>query len=75
MSWKLTFSSSEADQPVFSSLTLGLSAALRFAQLNQQFEKSYSVTLLEKGSEIGNHILSGNCFEPTAINQLIPNWK
>jgi electron-transferring-flavoprotein dehydrogenase len=33
------------------------------------------VCLVEKGSYIGAHILSGNVFEPRALNELIPNWK
>ncbi len=58
-----------------SNMRSGLSAALRFCQLNKQHDKEYSVTLLEKGGEIGNHVLSGNCFEPSALNELVPNWK
>jgi electron-transferring-flavoprotein dehydrogenase len=37
--------------------------------------KEISVCLVEKGSEIGSHILSGNCFEPKAFNELFPDWK
>jgi electron-transferring-flavoprotein dehydrogenase len=53
----------------------GLATAIRFAQLNKENNTNYSICLLEKGSEIGAHILSGNVFEPTALNELIPNWK
>jgi len=53
----------------------GLSTAIRFAQLNKQNNTDFSICLLEKGSEIGAHILSGNVFQPTALNELIPNWK
>ena len=53
----------------------GLATAIRFAQLNQENNTSFSICLLEKGSEIGAHILSGNVFQPTALNELIPNWK
>lgn len=49
----------------------GLSAAIRLKQL----DPNVSVCLLEKGSEIGAHILSGNVFEPHALNELIPNWQ
>ncbi|MBW8309259.1 MAG: electron transfer flavoprotein-ubiquinone oxidoreductase [Candidatus Paracaedibacteraceae bacterium] len=49
----------------------GLSAAIRLKQL----DPSISVCLLEKGSEIGAHILSGNVFEPRALKELFPNWK
>ena len=53
----------------------GLAAAIKFAQLNQENKTNYSICLLEKGSEIGAHILSGNVFQPNALDELIPNWK
>jgi electron-transferring-flavoprotein dehydrogenase len=43
--------------------------------LNKENGTNYSICLLEKGSEIGAHILSGNVFQPTALDELIPNWK
>ena len=49
----------------------GLSAAIKLKQLS----KELSVCLIEKGSEIGSHILSGAVLEPRALNELIPNWK
>ena len=49
----------------------GLSAAIKLKQL----KKELSVCLIEKGSEIGSHILSGAVLEPRALNELIPNWK
>lgn len=53
----------------------GLSAALRLKQLATEQNKDLSVCVVEKGSEIGSHILSGNVFQPTALNELLPNWK
>jgi len=53
----------------------GLSAAIKFAQLNKKNNTNHSICVIEKGSEVGAHILSGNVFEPTALNELIPNWK
>ena len=53
----------------------GLAAAIKFAQLNKENNTNYSICLLEKGSEIGAHILSGNVFQPNALDELIPNWK
>jgi electron-transferring-flavoprotein dehydrogenase len=53
----------------------GLSAAIKLAQLSKENDKSLEICLLEKGSEIGAHILSGNVFQPTALNELIPDWK
>lgn len=49
----------------------GLAAACKIKQLNEEI----SVCLIEKGSEIGAHILSGAVFEPTALNELFPNWQ
>ncbi len=49
----------------------GLAAACRLMQL----DSSLSVVVVEKGSEIGAHILSGNVFEPTALNELFPDWQ
>ena len=53
----------------------GLSTAIRIKQLAAENNEEVSVCLIEKGSEIGAHILSGNVFEPTALNELIPDWK
>jgi electron-transferring-flavoprotein dehydrogenase len=53
----------------------GLSAAIRLKQLAEKAGKELEVCVLEKGSEIGAHILSGACFEPTALTELIPDWK
>jgi len=53
----------------------GLSTAIKFAQMNKENGTDYSICLLEKGSEVGAHILSGNVFQTTALDELIPNWK
>ena len=53
----------------------GLAAACRIMQLGEATGQEYSVCLVEKGSEIGAHILSGAVFEPTALNELFPNWQ
>jgi len=53
----------------------GLSAAIRAKQLAQQEGLELSVCVLEKGSEIGAHILSGAIMDPRALNELIPNWQ
>lgn len=53
----------------------GLSAAIRLKQIaNKAGNDDFRVVLLEKASEIGSHILSGAVLEPTAINELIPDW-
>jgi electron-transferring-flavoprotein dehydrogenase len=52
----------------------GLSAAIRLKQLAQQHQHDVSVCLIEKGSEIGAHIVSGAIIDPIAIDELFPNW-
>ena len=46
----------------------GLSSAIRLKQLAAENNSDLSVCVIEKGSEVGAHILSGNCFEPRALN-------
>ena len=53
----------------------GLAAACRLAQLADADGKELNVVVVEKGSEIGAHILSGNVFEPRGLDELFPNWK
>ena len=53
----------------------GLSAAIRLRQLAEEKGQDISVCLIEKGSEVGAHILSGAVLEPRALNELIPDWK
>ena len=53
----------------------GLAAACRLSQLAEADGKELSVVVVEKGSEIGAHILSGNVFEPGALDELYPDWK
>jgi len=53
----------------------GLSAAIRLAQLGISENQPISICVLEKGAEVGAHILSGAVFEPRALDELIPEWK
>ena len=53
----------------------GLSAAIRLKQLANNQSKELNICVIEKGSEVGAHILSGNVFDPKALNELIPDWK
>ena len=53
----------------------GLSAAIRFSQMAAEAGEEFSVCLVEKGSEIGAHILSGAVFETTALDELFPDWS
>ena len=53
----------------------GLSAAIEFRKLCQKNNLNFSVCLLEKGSQVGSHILSGAVLETRALDELIPDWK
>ncbi len=53
----------------------GLSAAIRLKQLASEQGREVSVCVLEKGGELGAHILSGAVMDPRALNELFPNWK
>ena len=53
----------------------GLATACRLAQLANENGTEHSIVVVEKGSEIGAHILSGNVFDPRALSELFPDWK
>ncbi len=53
----------------------GLSAAIRLAQLAQEAQSELAICVLEKGAEIGAHILAGAVIEPRALDELIPDWR
>ena len=53
----------------------GLSAAIRLKQLAAENDQDVSVCVIEKGSEVGAHILSGAVVEPRALNELIPGLE
>ncbi|MCD8520204.1 MAG: electron transfer flavoprotein-ubiquinone oxidoreductase [Alphaproteobacteria bacterium] len=53
----------------------GLSCAIRLMQLAGEAGKELNLCLIEKGSEVGAHLMSGAVFEPRALNELIPDWK
>lgn len=53
----------------------GLSAAIRLKQMAAEAGREVSVVVIEKGSEVGAHILSGAIMDPRAITELLPNWK
>lgn len=53
----------------------GLSAACRLAQLGKAKGEELNIALIEKGSEIGSHILSGNVFETRGLDELFPDWR
>ena len=53
----------------------GLAAAIRLKQLGAEHDHDISVCIVEKGSEVGAHILSGAVLEPRSLSELIPDWK
>lgn len=65
----------EVDVLIIGAGPAGLSTAIRLAQLAQDNEQTLSICVLEKGSEVGAHSLSGAVFEPRALNELLPNWR
>ena len=67
--------SMEVDVVIVGAGPSGLSAGIRLMQLAQEKEQELSIVILEKGSEVGAHLLSGAVFEPRALNELIPDWK
>jgi len=67
--------SMEVDVAIVGAGPSGLSAAIRLAQLAAENDSELTICLLEKGSEVGAHILSGAVLEPRALDELIPDWK
>ena len=53
----------------------GLSTAIRLKEIDKKNNTNHSICIIEKGPEIGAHILSGAILDPIALNELIPDWK
>ena len=67
--------SMEFDVVIVGAGPAGLSAACRLMQLGAEAGTELNVCVVEKGSEVGAHILSGAVLEPTALNELFPDWQ
>ncbi|KAK5108948.1 hypothetical protein LTR62_007663 [Meristemomyces frigidus] len=68
--------SDEVDVCIVGGGPAGLSAAIKLKQLaNEAGNEDFRVLLLEKAGELGDHIVSGNVVEPSALNELIPDWN
>ncbi len=67
----MTRESMEFDVVIVGAGPAGLAAAIRLKQLNPQL----TVCIIEKGEEVGSHILSGAVLEPRALNELLPDWQ
>ncbi len=65
----------EVDVVIVGAGPAGLATACRLGQIAQETGQEISVVVVEKGSEVGAHILSGAVFEPSAMNELFPEWK
>ena len=53
----------------------GFGTAIKLAQIFKETNQDKTICVLEKSAEIGGHILSGNVFQTTALDELIPDWK
>eukprot|EP00889_Picochlorum_renovo_P003358 jgi/Picre1/30388/NNA_005752.t1 len=73
--WYTTDDSLEFDVCIVGAGVAGLSSGIRLKQLAQDKGKDVSVCVLEKGKEVGSHVLSGCILETRSLDELLPGWK
>lgn len=71
----MTRESMEFDVVIVGAGPAGLSAGIRMAQLSKQHNHALTICIIDKGAEVGAHILSGAVLEPRALNELLPDWQ
>jgi electron-transferring-flavoprotein dehydrogenase len=71
----MTRESMDFDVVIVGAGPAGLAASIRLAQLGEQHQKNLNICVIDKGEEVGAHILSGAVMEPRALSELVPNWK
>lgn len=65
----------EFDVVIIGAGPAGLATGIRLAQLSKEKQQELNICIIDKGEEVGSHILSGAVLEPRSLNELIPNWQ
>lgn len=71
----MTRESMDFDVVIIGAGPAGLAASIRLAQLSQEHGQTLNICVLDKGAEVGAHIMSGAVLEPRALTELVPNWQ